>query len=267
MNNNYKYLVWAGTGVLVVLGIFLVVMTGHIANTATNTNTVSFDGEGRIFAKPDIAVISFSIVTEAATSTAAQDSNSQKSQKVVEFVKSQGIEDKDIKTTGYNVYPQYNVVRPCPISYDYRGTMMPDSISYPCDNTQKITGYQVNQSFELKVRDLQKVSTMLDGLVTAGANQVNNLGLQIDDIEKVKIQARELAIKNAKEKAKTLRRQLGLRLGKLVNYYEGGGYPMYLKAEAAFDGRGGIGGGGPAPAMPVGENEVIVNVTLTYQIR
>ena len=85
MNTQYKYLIWAGTLVLVVLAVFLVASIDHLSNTATNTNTVSFSGEGRIFAKPDIAIISFSILTEAATSKKAQDDNSAKSEKVVKF--------------------------------------------------------------------------------------------------------------------------------------------------------------------------------------
>jgi len=246
---------------LVVLTLFLMVSIDHLSKTATNINTVSFDGEGRIFTKPDIAAVSFSILTEAATSKAAQDDNSKKSQKVVDFLKNQGIEEKDIKTSGYNVYPQYSYPRPCPLSLNQSG------VTYPCieDDQQKISGYQVNQSFEVKVRDLEKVSSVLDGLVTAGANQVNNLGFQIDDMEKVKNQARELAIKDAKEKASILKKQIGIRLGKIVNYYEGGGgYPIYmLKAEA--DSRGGVGGGGPS--IPAGENEIVVSVTITYQIK
>lgn len=260
MNKHYKYLVWAGTAVLVVLTLFLMVNINHISNTATTTNTVSFDGEGRVFAKPDIAAVSFSILTEAVTSKVAQDDNSKKSQKVVDFLKSQGIEEKDIKTSGYNVYPQYGYPKPIPLGVEVQSYPAPDY--YP--SNPKITGYQVSQSFEVKVRDLERVSAILDGLVTAGANQVNNLGFQIDDIEKVKNEARELAIKNAKEKASTLKKQIGIRLGKIVNYYEGGGgYPVYmLKAEA--NGRGGDTGG---PSVPAGENEIVMNVTITYQIR
>ena len=271
MQKHYKYLVWAGTVVLVVLALFLMVSIDHLSNTATNTNTVSFDGEGRVFAKPDIAAVSFSILTEAVTSKVAQDDNSLKSKKVVDFLKDQDIEDKDIKTTGYNVYPQYsNYPRPCP--FPAQEVMMeppPGTIpsSYPCivDNTQKISGYQVSQSFEVRVRDLNKVSAVLDGLVAQGANQVNNLGFQVDDIEKVTNEARVLAIRDAKEKASTLQNQIGIRLGKIVNYSEGGGgYPIYmLKAEAA-DGRG---GGVSGPSVPAGENEIVVNVTITYQIK
>lgn len=260
MNKNYKYLVWAGTLVLVILALFLMVSIDHLSNTATNTNTVSFDGEGRVFAKPDIAAVGFSILTEAATSKTAQDDNSKKSQKVIDFIKSQNIDEKDVKTTGYNVNPQYSYPRPIPLGVEVQSYPAPDY--YP--SNPKITGYQVSQSFEVKIRDLEKVSTILDGLVAAGANQVNNLGFQIDDIEKIKKEARELAIKNAKEKANTLKKQIGIQLGKIVNYYEGGGdYPIYmLKAEA-----GGRGGDVEGPSVPAGENEIIVNVTITYQIK
>ena len=251
MNNNYKYLVWAGTAVLVVLTIFLLVMTGHVSNTATNANTVSFNGEGKVFAKPDIAAVSFSIVTEAKTSKVAQDANSEKSKKVVDFLKSQDIADKDIKTTGYNIYPQYSYPTPdSPVYYD---------------SNPKITGYQVSQSFEVKVRDLDKISAVLDGLVTAGANQVNNLGFQVDDIEKVKNEARELAIKDAKNKANTLKKQIGIRLGKIINYSEGGYYPGPMMYDSKAVGMGG--GGEVAPSIPAGESEITINVTITYQIR
>jgi uncharacterized protein YggE len=267
---QYKYLVWAGTGVLVILAIFLLTMIDHISNTATNANMISFSGEGKVFVKPDIAVISFSILTEAPTSKVAQDSNSQKSKKVVDFIKSQGIDDKDVKTTGYNVYPQYSYPQPMPMgvevqSYPAKGS---SGVAYPeyYPSNPKITGYQVNQSFEVKVRDLEKVSTILDGLVTAGANQVNNLGFQVDDIEKVKNEAREKAIEDAKAKANSLKKQLGIRLGKIVNFSEGGYYPpMYFKAEAMDT--SGRGGGGPLPEIPAGENEVVINVTITYQIK
>lgn len=267
MNTQFKPLIWVGTAVLVMLTIFLVAVTKQVKNTATTTNTISFSGEGKVSAVPDIAVVSFSILTEATTSKKAQDDNSVKSKKVVDFLKSQDIEDKDIKTSGYNVYPQYSYPRPLPLgaevqSYPAQGS---SGVVYPeyYDGNPKITGYQVNQSFEIKIRDLKKVSAVLDGLVTAGANQVNNLGFKVDNEEKLKEQARELAIKDAKEKADALKKQLGIRLGKIVNYNEGGYYPVYFKAEAMD--ASGRGGGGPE--VTAGENEIVVNVTITYQIK
>ena len=63
MDKNFKYLIWVGAAVLVLVGIFLIAQTSHILNTATTTNTVSFSGEGRVTAKTDIAVVNLSIVT------------------------------------------------------------------------------------------------------------------------------------------------------------------------------------------------------------
>jgi len=243
---------------MLILAIFLLASTNRVLNTATTTNTVSFNGEGKVFAVPDIAAVSFSIVTEAKTSKEAQDQNSEKSKKVVEFLESQNIEDKDVKTTGYSIYPQYSYPRPIPLGAE--STTYPDY--YP--STPKITGYQVSQSFEVKVRDLEKISAVLDGLVTAGANNIQNLGFQVDNEDELKEEARAKAIENAKEKAAMLKKQLGIRLGKIVNYSEGGYYPVYFKAEA-LDSRGGVGGGGPS--VPTGENEIVVNITITYQIK
>ncbi len=263
---NYKYLVWAGTVALTVVSIFLLVLMNQVLDTATTTNTVSFNGEGKISAKPDVAAVSFSIVTEAATSKAAQDQNSIKSNQITDFLKQQKISDKDIKTTGYNVYPQYSYPRPCPVPmmYPADGRSMP---VYPCvaDKQQKISGYQVTQSFEVKVRNIDNVGSILDGLVAAGANQVNNLGFKIDNPEKLKAEARDKAIADAKKKADDLKRVLGIRLGKIVNYSENtGGWPIYFGAKAitadSLD-------GAPAPSIPTGENEITVNVTITYQIK
>ncbi|MEK7076412.1 MAG: SIMPL domain-containing protein [Patescibacteria group bacterium] len=240
MNNKILSLVAIIT--LTILSAFLLVKTNQTLNTATTANTVSFSGEGKVIAKPDTAVISASIVTEAKTSKVAQDENSAKSNRVTVFLKEQKIDEKDIKTTAYNIYPQYN----------YRPNTKPE-----------ITGYQVNQTLEIKVRDLDKISTVLDGLVSAGTNQVNNLGLKVDDPEKLKSEARTRAIVDAKAKAKELEKQVGIQLGKIVNFSESYGgipSPVYYSDK-------GMGGGGGGPTIPTGENEIFVNVTLTYQIK
>ena len=242
---NNKYLAWSATATLIILSIFLLASTAYVSDTATSANTVSFSGQGKVMAKPDIAVINASIVTQAATPKAAQNDNSAKSKKVVEFLKKQNIDEKDIKTSSYNIFPQYR---------------------YPQFGGQPtITGYQVNQSLEVKIRDLDKVSDVLDGLVSAGAEQVNNLGLQVEDPEKLKTEARKMAIEDAKNKADELKDEVGIRLGKIVNFMENtGGYPIPLYA---FDKEGrGMGGGG-GPDVPAGENEIVVSVTITYQIK
>ncbi len=242
----YKPLIWTGSLVLVILALFLLVQINHVSNTAATTNTVSFSGEGKVTAKPDIAVISASIVTQDVNSKSAQDKNSTKSNAIDDFLKKQDIEEKDIKTSGYNISPQYKYP--------------------PYGGQPTISGYQVSQSYEIKVRDLDKISTVLSGLVTAGANEVNNLGLQIENPEELKSEARQMAIDDAKKKAKELEKQVGVRLGKIVNFSEGlNGYPvpMMYASDKAY----GMGGGGPEPTISLGENDVVVDVTITYQIK
>ena len=245
MKNLHKtILFWSLTGLAVITAVFVVASTVRTLNTATTSNTVSFSGEGKVLAKPDVAVVDFSIVTEAATSKAAQDDNSAKSQNVVDFLNEQKIEEKDIKTTGYNIYPKY---------------------SYPRGESPKITGYRVEQTIKVKVRDLGSVSSVLDGVVTVGANQVGNLSFEIDEPEKLKAEARAKAIADVKKKADELKGQIGIKLGRIVNFSEGvSGYPVPMLYERSMS-SGGIGGGGPS--VPSGENEIIVNVMITYQIK
>jgi len=245
MNNLQKTIIgWLGVVFLVVLSVYFLTSINQKINTATTTNTVSFSGEGKITAKPDVAVANLTILTEAVTSKQAQDQNSEKSKAVIGFLKKQNIDEKDMKTSGYNIYPQYN---------------------YPRNETPQIKGYQVNQTIEIKIRDLDKVSVILDGVVTAGVNQVSGLNFQIDEPEKLKDQARELAIKNAQSKAKVLKEQLGIKLGKIINFSEGiSGYPtpMYFEAKSAE-----IGMGGGGPSIPTGENEITIQVNISYQIK
>src|SRR5690348_13550962 len=123
MNYNFKPLINLAVATLGILILFLLVEIGHVSSTPTTNNTVSFTAEGKVSAKPNIAEISASVVTQASDAKTAQDQNSNKSNAVKNFLKSQGIADEDIKTSNYNVYPQYN----------YSG------------GQQNIVGYQVSE--------------------------------------------------------------------------------------------------------------------------
>lgn len=254
MRNGLKITTYALALIfLMILSVYFLVSINQKLNTATTANTVSFSGEGKVLAKPDIAVISLSIVTQALTSKEAQDNNSAKSKAVVNFLKKQDVAEKDIKTTGYNIYPQYTYPRP----------QSGASYLMPIDGGPKISGYQVVESLEVKMRDLTKVSQILDGVVAAGANQVGQLTYQIDNPEKIKDEARAKAIADAKSKAKSLESQIGIKLGKIVNFSEGfNGYPIPIMLESRVVGKD-LGG----PSVPSGENEIMVSVTLTYQIK
>lgn len=235
---------WAVVFITIVGAVFLLVLTDRTINTATTTNTVSFSGRGSVVAKPDIAIIDITILTEANTSKAAQDDNSRKSQEVVSYLEDQGIKDKDIKTSGYNINPRY---------------------TYPRGGAPVITGYQVRQSINVKIRDLDSVGGILEGVVSAGANQVSGVNLTIDDQGALQEEARAKAIADAKEKAQSLEKQLGISLGRIINFSEGnrGGTPVFRTLEASAASADGV----IEPSIPIGENEIVSNVTLTWQIK
>ncbi|TSC91393.1 MAG: hypothetical protein CEN90_522 [Parcubacteria group bacterium Licking1014_17] len=252
MNENQKkVLFWVGIIAGISLIIFLLVSAQHTYNTAATTNTVSFSGEGKVTAKPDISVMNFTIETRAADSKTAQDSNTKKSNAVVDYLKQQGVEDKDVKTSSYFIQPEYG-------AWCY----------YPKCNPErpgKIIGYIVNQGFEVKIRDLTKVSIITDGVVTAGANRIDGITFTIEDTDALKAKAREEAIKKAKQKAVELEQQVGIDLGKIVNFSESGNFPVQMAYDKANLGIGG--GGGAGPSLPTGENDIVVDVTITYQIK
>lgn len=225
------------------LSLFLLASTQKIQDTAAITNTISFSGEGKVTAKPDVAVVGVVIFTEAPTAKEAEQLNTPKSKAVIDFLKKQGIDEKDIETTEYQVTPQY---------------------SYPERELPRVKGYQAYQSLEVKIRDINKAGLIVDGAISAGANKVNNTRLVIDQPEKLQDEARAKAIADAKQKAHDLEKQLGIRLGKIVNFYENRNYPVPLydlKAESR-----GM-GGEVLPELPAGKNEITTNVTITYQIK
>jgi uncharacterized protein YggE len=239
---------WVLIGVLVLGGIWLTQSIDQMRRTGNVSDVITVSGTGTVTAKPDVAVADLSITVERQTANTAQDEASAKSNAVVDYLKKAGIKDEDIRTSGYNIYPQYDYL----------------------DGRTSIRGYQVVQSIEVKIRDLDKANAILDGVVNAGVNQVNNFRFEIDDPESLKDQARKEAIADARQKAEQLEDDLGVRLGRVVSFSEDtAGWPIPFYDRAAV---GGFGGGGDgmktvAPALPQGENEIVVSVTVTYQIR
>ena len=113
------------------------------------------------------------------------------------------------------------------------------------------------------VRNLDKIGEILDGAVSSGANRIDSVSLFVDRPEELKNKAREEAVKQAKEKAIMTSKIAGLRLGRLVGFSEGfsGEPPVFYEALA----KGGA--AAPAPQIEPGNQEIKVNVTLTYLLK
>ncbi len=219
-------------------------------------STIMVNGTGEAYAIPDIASFDFSVVETGATVATAQEKVDTKIARALEAIKDSGIEDKDINTTSYNVYPKY----------EWEQIVC---ITYPCPQGKNtLTGYEVNQTISVKVRDTEKAGDLVTKVGAIGVSNISGVEFRVDDREKYVAQAREEAIAEAKENAKKLADQLGVRLGKILYFNDNnGGYPMPYYAE----GMGGdmrVSSVAPAKAeLPIGESKITSQISITYEIR
>ena len=249
------------TGALAILALFLLAQT---ITTAANfgrsgvpaTDTVTVQGSGQATKAPDIAHISFTVQNTATTVAVAQAATTKQANAAIAYVKGQGIADKDVKTLSYDISPQYSYPNPC-----RSGTICPVYSDSP-----KITGYQVSESIQVTIHDLTAVGTLLGGIGDLGVQNVNGPNFGLDDSTAGYTAARADAIAKARAQAQLLAKQLGVHLGKVVNFSEstgGGAYPMmYAMGVGASDAKA-----APAPSVPTGENTYNVSVSITYEIR
>lgn len=246
---------------IILLCAFLVVITiGELKGYryiggSDAKNQITVTGEGEVFATPDVAEFSFSVVEEAKDVKSAQDAVSKKTEVAINSLKKLGIDEKDIKTTSFNAYPkyQYNEIY---------------CIKAPCPSgKQEIVGYEVNQNITVKVRKIDDSAKAIDAVTTAGASNVSGISFTIDDEDALIRDARKKAIDDAREKAKVLAKDLDVKLVRIVSFNENGGrgvYPMYMKADAVSAGPESA---PSVPVLPTGENKISSSVTITYEIR
>ena len=253
---------------ITVVTLFAVAYTGYyfslwkqVKRADRTPFQISVSGEGKIAAKPDVAQFNVIVKTENSVLKEAQKENSEKSVKLTNFLKSSGVAEKDIKTSYYKISPQYQY-------YDDDCVRIQIYPPRPCPPfaKPKIIGYQVTNAYEIKVRDLAKAGDILEGVVSAGANEVSGLSFTIDDPEGARAEARKKAIDDAQAKAKVLSNQLGVRLGRIVSFNEsGGGSPIFY--ERALGAAKADGGATASVPVEPGEQEILVNVTITYEMR
>jgi len=167
---------------------------------------------------------------------------------IVAELKSRGIEAKDIQTTNYSIYP----------NYDY------------LNGRQTLKNYVVSQNVNVKIRNLETIGDIVQKAATLGANQIGGLNFTIDEPEKIKQQARELALMAAKTKAESLAKIAGVKLGKLVSFTESMSDGQIVNVRDYSLKVEGYGMGGaaavPAPAVEAGSQDVIINVMVTYEV-
>ncbi|MDD5098158.1 MAG: SIMPL domain-containing protein [Candidatus Pacebacteria bacterium] len=216
--------------------------------TSANENTIMISETGTVFAIPNIALTTFTAITEEATINEALRKNREKSIRITDFLKRQNVKEEDMKTVDFNVYPKYE--------WQTKGV---DLEAYPLGK-RVIVGYEAVESVEVKIRDNNQIGTDIQGSIEAGASQVSGLQFIIDNEEDLKNQAREDAINKAALKAKSIASKLGVGLGDVLSFTESY-VPPYSAAEKATV------GSGNNMQIVVGANKIEVTVNVSYEIK
>lgn len=233
----------------------------------------SVSGEGEVVAVPDVGKFSFSVVSEGGKDLAKlQEENVGKMNKIIDAVKANGVDAKDIQTQQYSVEPRYQHYNCNPTVIYQGGTTGSAAVSSsarPCPPPD-IVGYTVRQSASVKIRDFEKAGDIISKTTDLGANSVSQLSFEVDDRAKFESEAREKAIAQAKEKAEKVAQAGGFRVGKLLSIDEGyQPVPYYSRDTMA------MGGAmmeksmnqAAAPTIEPGSQELKVTVNLRYEIK
>ncbi|MEK7610571.1 MAG: SIMPL domain-containing protein [Patescibacteria group bacterium] len=266
MNNNTRnYLGWAGVLALLVLAYGIVSYTSTYSRSITPSTFRSFavNGEGRYVAKPDIARFTFTVRTEGGKNIAAlRDDNSKRTNRAIDGLKQIGVDADDIKTENYSLEPRYQSF----VCSSARVLPNGASTAQACPPAE-IVGYTISQMIGVKVREnlFDKIGDIITGVTTAGANVVSQLTFDIDDRTEAENQARQAAIEDAKKKAEAVAEAGDFEVGRLLSIDEGGFFPVYSKFGMGGDAES-FAAPAAAPRIEPGTQDIIVNITLRYEI-
>ena len=215
---------------------------------ANENQIITVSGTGEVYATPDVGLINISVKTEGKDVATATNENTVKMNEILSFIKGQGIADKDIKTTNFNINPYYEW-------NDKTGA-------------RSLTGYEITQTINVKIRDLSKIGAVISGATEKGANDISSLSFIVDDDEKVKEDAKNLAIKDAQEKAKNLEKALGIKMVKIMNFSDSS-YTPYVSYDQNYSYKleSAAGAGVMSPTIQTGENKITSTVSITYLFR
>jgi uncharacterized protein YggE len=207
---------------------------------------IQIAGEGQASVAPDTALVSLAVVRNAATADAALAANNAAMRDVLAFLRENGVADRDTQTSGFSIHPQYRQQEP------KDGSVPPP----------EVVGYEVSNMLTVKVRELAKLGSLLDGSVKLGVNQGGQISFTKDKPEAVMADARKAAVADAMAKARTLAEAAGVKLGRILEISEGAPVvapPPMMRMAMAKE---------MSDSVPIatGENTYSVTVNMTFAL-
>jgi uncharacterized protein len=208
--------------------------------------TITVTGQGEAQGAPDLARVTLGVEATGPTAKDAADRARTDMNKVFDALKAQGIADKDIRTSAYNIWSE----------------QPPHPQNAPAATGEKPV-YHVSNDVALTIRDLAKTGAVLDAAVAAGANSAYGVSFDLADHTAINSQAREAAVTDAHNKALELAKLTGVQLGDVISISEvatgGGPQPMFRTMAAASP-------NAPSPISP-GELSVSLQLEIVYAIK
>ena len=170
------------------------------ADEHADKRIISLSATGQVKVEPDMAMISTGVTSEGETARQALTQNSTAMTAVINGLKADGIDARDIQTTNFSVSPRYQRFK------DRRPAV--------------ITGYTVTNSVHITVRDLTALGRILDKVVTLGSNQIGGIQFTVSNSDELKDAARKQAIASALRKARLMANAAGAKIGQVLKIIE-----------------------------------------------
>lgn len=165
---------------------------------------VTVSGEATVAVAPDSAVIRIGVTSQGKSAREASDANTKKMTAVLAAIKDSGIADRDVQTSRLSLQPQYDPNKAGPA---------------------RLLGFQVTNQVTVRIRDIDKLPTILDHAIGAGANEMSGIEFLVSDQSKLLDQVRDEAIADARRKAELYAKAAGGRLGPVSAITEEGSTP------------------------------------------
>src|SRR5258708_5395324 len=177
--------------------VLLFLASVAIAQDRLPPRVVRVVGTSEVKVAPDLGGISIGVEKENASAGLAKRAADDFARRILAGLRANGIAEKDIQTTFLSLQPQFNYRKGMRISY-----------------------FAASQTLTITLRDLSRLDAVVESLIKTGANQVDSIQYQTSDLRKYRDQARDLAVKAAREKAQALAHALGQEVGKAYSIEE-----------------------------------------------
>ncbi len=213
------------------------------------SRTISVSGNGMVSIRPDVAVITVGVQSEATDASAALNQNNTQMQAVIDALQASGVISDDIQTQTLQLQPQMPVPP----------TDQPRPLEQTTE-TMTSTSYIASNLVEIRVRDLTGVGELLDSIVQAGGNRIQGIRFEVSDASAALDEARQMAWNNAKSTAEKLAQLAGVSLGTVTMISEFSSSPVAsaMVADARLDQSN-------VPMAP-GTQQVTVNLQVIWQL-